>query len=251
MSTIEQTRFDDIVLLTINRPQVMNALNTAVYQELADILMRIDADFSIQVVILTGKGEKAFAAGADIGEMKDLDAQGGWRFSRLSQRPADLLASMRQVSIAAVNGYALGGGFELTLACDLCIASEHAVFAMPEVGLGIIPSGGGTQRLTHVVGARRAKELIFTGRQIGAREAETLGLVNRVVPARELIQQSLDLGKEITTKSSTAVCLAKRSIEASLDLDLKNGSDQESLRQGLAFAGEDRKERMLTFLDRK
>ena len=248
MKTLLVSHKDGIALLVLNQPKSLNALNSQAYQELTDALSRIEEDNSIKVVILTGQGDTAFAAGADISEMKQLDGEAGRSFSQLSQRPAQILASMRQVTIAAVNGYALGGGFELSLACDLCIAAEHAVFAFPEVGLGIIPSGGGTQRLTQLVGLRRAKEIIFTGHRLTANEAKEMGIVNQVVPGNELLDRCCAIAGDITKNSTYAISLAKRSINASLDLDIINGCIQESELQGLAFSYRDKDERMQAFL---
>ena len=160
-----------LALVTLNRPKSLNALNSEVYRQLIAILRRVEGMDDIKAVILTGAGDKAFAAGADIAQMVHEDSMAARRLSGLCHEAAGLLENMRQVTIAAVNGYALGGGCELTLACDIRIAAEQARFALPEVTLGIIPGGGGTQRLARLIGAGRAKEMIFTGDQIDAQEA--------------------------------------------------------------------------------
>ena len=176
-----------LAVVTLNRPKSLNALNSEVYRQLIAILRRVEAMDEIRVIILTGAGEKAFAAGADIAQMVHEDSMAARRLSGLCHEAAGLLENMRQVTIAAVNGYALGGGCELTLACDIRIASDSARFALPEVTLGIIPGGGGTQRLARIIGTGRAKEMIFTGDQIDAQEAWRMGLANHVVPKEDLM----------------------------------------------------------------
>ncbi len=184
-----------LALVTLNRPKSLNALNSEVYRQLIAILRRVEGMDTIKAVILTGAGDKAFAAGADIAQMVHEDSMAARRLSGLCHEAAGLLENMRQVTIAAVNGYALGGGCELTLACDIRIAAEQARFALPEVTLGIIPGGGGTQRLARLIGAGRAKEMIFTGDQIDAQEAWRIGLVNHVVPKEDLLEACRTLGK--------------------------------------------------------
>lgn len=246
-----EKRIEDIVFLTINRPDVLNALNRSVYKQLSVILERLDGDSTVRTVVLTGQGQKAFAAGADIAEMVDLNGEEGRQFSLLSQQAANRLASIRQTTIAAVNGYAFGGGFELLLACDLCVAAENASFAFPEVGLGIIPSGGGTQRLARIAGVRCAKDLILTGRRISANEALTMGIVNYVVPKDELMKKCFEIGEQLSSNSGYAVSLAKQAIEEGYDMDLDRGCLHEGILQGLAFAGIDKSERMRRFLRKK
>ena len=186
-----------LALVTLNRPKSLNALNSEVYRQLIAILRRVEGMDDIKAVILTGAGDKAFAAGADIAQMVHEDSMAARRLSGLCHEAAGLLENMRQVTIAAVNGYALGGGCELTLACDIRIAAEQARFALPEVTLGIIPGGGGTQRLARLIGAGRAKEMIFTGDQIDAQEAWRIGLVNHVVPKEDLLAACRTLAKKI------------------------------------------------------
>ena len=176
MEYIRLTVEGPIAVVTIHRPACRNALNSQVYREIIAALQDVRDRDNVRVVLLTGAGDKAFAAGADIAQMVQESPQSGRRLSALCHEAAELLETMRQVTIAAVNGYALGGGCELTLACDLRIASDRAKFGLPEVTLGIIPGGGGTQRLPRLIGVARAKELIFTGGVIDAKEADLLGL---------------------------------------------------------------------------
>ena len=201
MEFIKLSLEEELAVVTIDRPKSLNALNSQVYREIIATLRQVEAMDQVKVVILTGAGEKAFAAGADIAQMVHEDAVAGRRLSGLCHEAANLLESMRQVTIAAVNGFALGGGCELTLACDLRIAADHARFALPEVTLGIIPGGGGTQRLARIIGVGRAKELIFTGDQIDAQEAYRLGLANHVVPRDELMETCRALGKKIASRA--------------------------------------------------
>ena len=222
-----------LALVTLNRPKSLNALNSEVYRQLIAILRRVEGMDDIKAVILTGAGDKAFAAGADIAQMVHEDSMAARRLSGLCHEAAGLLENMRQVTIAAVNGYALGGGCELTLACDIRIAAEQARFALPEVTLGIIPGGGGTQRLARLIGAGRAKEMIFTGDQIDAQEAWRT------------------LGKKIASRASYAVYLAKTAINSSQEIDLKNGAQREMDLMGLAFATHDKQEGMEAFLARR
>ena len=221
MEFIKLSLEEELAVVTIDRPKSLNALNSQVYREIIATLRQVEAMDQVKVVILTGAGEKAFAAGADIAQMVHEDAVAGRRLSGLCHEAANLLESMRQVTIAAVNGFALGGGCELTLACDLRIAADHARFALPEVTLGIIPGGGGTQRLARIIGVGRAKELIFTGDQIDAQEAYRLGLANHVVPRDELMETCRALGKKIASRASYAVFLAKTAINSSQEIDLK------------------------------
>lgn len=240
-----------IAVLTIDRPECLNALNSQVYRDIVAAMADVRERDDVKVVILTGAGEKAFAAGADIAQMVDESPQAGRELAGLCHAAADALESARQVTIAAVNGYALGGGCELTLACDLRIASEKAKFGLPEVTLGIIPGGGGTQRLPRLIGMGRAKELIFTGGVIDAKEADRIGLVNRVVPHDDLMDTCRALAKTIAKNASYAVSLAKEAINASGDTDLKNGLRQEADLLGMAFSTHDKQEGMTAFLERR
>ncbi len=240
-----------IAVVTIDRPECLNALNSQVYRDIIEALQNVQSRNDVRVVILTGAGDKAFAAGADIAQMVDESPRAGRELSGLCHQAAELLETMRQVTIAAVNGFALGGGCELTLACDLRIASDRARFGLPEVTLGIIPGGGGTQRLPRLIGMARAKELIFTGGVINAKEADRIGLVNRVVPHDDLMDTCRALAKTIAQNAGYAVSLAKEAINVSGDTDLKNGLRQEADLLGLAFATHDKTEGMRAFLERR
>ena len=228
MEFIKLSLEEELAVVTIDRPKSLNALNSQVYREIIATLRQVEAMDQVK---------KAFAAGADIAQMVHEDAVAGRRLSGLCHEAANLLESMRQVTIAAVNGFALGGGCELTLACDLRIAADHARFALPEVTLGIIPGGGGTQRLARIIGVGRAKELIFTGDQIDAQEAYRLGLANHVVPRDELMETCRALGKKIASRASYAVFLAKTAINSSQEIDLKNGAEREKGRKKVAQFG--------------
>lgn len=240
-----------VAVVTLNRPNYLNALNSRTYLELDQCFQEIQSRKEIRVVILTGAGDKAFAAGADISEMVHTDAMGIRRMGLLIRKVSLQLESMPQVTIAAVNGYALGGGCELSLACDLCIASENARFALPEIGLGIIPGGGGTQRLARLIGKRRAKELIFTCDQIDAREAYRIGLVNHVVPQADLMDACRTLADKLVSKASYAISLAKTSIETGLDTDLSSGLSREIDLLAIAFTSHDKQEGMTAFLEKR
>jgi enoyl-CoA hydratase len=240
-----------VARVTLNRPKQLNALSSAVYRDLLTALTAVEEDDAVRVVILTGAGEKAFAAGADIAQMVNDDAIAGRRFSLLAHQVATKLENMRQVTIAAVNGYALGGGCELTLACDIRIVADTARFGLPEVGLGIFPGAGGTQRLPAIIGMGRAKELIFTGDQIDAQEAYRLGLANHVVPRAELMDYCQALAEKISSKASYAISLAKSAINTSACTDRQTGVQREAELLGLAFATHDKKEGMEAFLARR
>ncbi len=251
MEVVRMERRGVAAWLTIDRPKCLNALNDQVYEELIAHLEQIEHDDGIRAVILTGAGDRAFAAGADISQMVYQDAIAARHLSWLCHRAAELLEGMRQITIAAVNGYAFGGGCELTLACDIRIAAENARFALPEVTLGIIPAGGGTQRLGRLIGVGRAKELIFTGDQIDAQEAYRLGLANHVVPVDALHDTCQALAEKIASRAGYAVSMAKACVNASMDLDVANGSRKEEDVFGMLFATHDRTEGMEAFLARR
>jgi len=242
---------NEIAVVTINRPKSLNALNSETLSELKQCLGEIETRKDIRVVILTGTGEKAFVAGADISEMVNATAAEGQAMSLLAYRVFNTLENMPQVSIAAVNGFALGGGCEIAMACDMRIASENAKFGQPEVNLGILPGFGGTQRLPRLVGKGRAKELIFTADMIDAQEAYRIGLANKVVPQAELLDYCKKMAAKIASKGSYAVTLAKRAINSGLDMDLSNGLLLEAGFFGLSFATADKKEGMSAFLEKR
>jgi enoyl-CoA hydratase len=240
-----------IAVVTINRPKSLNALNSETLAELSECFSDIEKRDDVKVLILTGSGEKSFVAGADISEMVNNDAIGGRKMALLAKAAFEKLENMRQVTIAAVNGFALGGGCEIAMACDIRVASENAKFAQPEVGLGTIPGFGGTQRLARLVGKGRAKELIFTTDMIDAQEAYRIGLANKVVPLPELLDKCKEMAKKIMAQSSYAVSLAKTAINAGLDMDLNSGLKLEAALFGLTFATADKKEGMTAFVEKR
>ncbi len=240
-----------IAVLTISRPKALNALNSETLEELDQVLGEIEANDEIKVVILTGDGDKAFVAGADIAEMVNFTAAEGRAFGMRAAEPFFKLQNMRQATIAAVNGFALGGGCEISMACDIRIASENAVFAQPETGLGIIPGFGGTQRLARLVGMGRAKEIIFTGSNIDAQEAYRIGLVNKVVPQEELMDTAKKMAGKIARNASYAVSIAKAAINNGYDMDIKNAVEYEADLFGLTCSTHDKSEGMTAFLEKR
>lgn len=236
-----------IATLTINRPEALNALNSAVIAALGAAVDELADDRTVRVVVVTGAGEKGFVAGADIGEMKDLDAAEAMAFARNGQGVFARLAALPQPVIAAVNGFALGGGCELALACDIRIASENARFAQPEVGLGITPGFGGTQRLARLIGPGQAKLLIFSGQRLTAAEALAIGLVERVVPADQLLATARELAAKMAANSPVAIANSKRAIDCGLQLRLSEGCDVEAAAFGDCFRSPDQREGMDAF----
>ncbi|KIH76498.1 enoyl-CoA hydratase [Geoalkalibacter ferrihydriticus] len=242
---------EGIATLTVNRPEVLNALNAELVQDLRGKLAVLDSDKRARVIILTGAGDKAFVAGADIGAMRDLDPLAARETALLAQEfLADIERCAKPV-IAAVNGYALGGGCELAMACDLRVASENARFGQPEINLGIIPGWAGTQRLPRLVGKGRALEMILTGDWIDAREALRIGLVNRVVPQGELLAETRKLAGRIAEKSRIAVRLCKEAVINGLEMDSLRAGQYEADLFGLCFSTHDQKEGMTAFLEKR
>ena len=247
----------DIAVLTISRPEALNALNSETIEELDKALTEIEADDSVKVLILTGgpdkKGNafKSFVAGADIKEMVNFTAPEARAFGIKASVPFFKLQNMRQVTIAAVNGFALGGGCEIAMSCDIRIASDNAVFGQPECGLGIIPGFGGTQRLARLVGMGRAKEMIFTCDNINAEEAYRIGLVNHVVAQEELMNCAKEMAKKIASKGSYAVSIAKAAINNGYDMDIKNAVEMEANLFGVVNDTADKKEGMNAFIERR
>ena len=240
-----------IAYLTFNRPKALNALNTETVNELDAAITEIEARDDIKVVILTGAGEKSFIAGADIAEMVNFNVADGRKFALNADKTFLRLQNMRQVTIAAINGFALGGGCETTMVCDIRLAAENAKFAMPECGLGIFPGFGGTQRLARLVGMGRAKELVFSTAMIDAQEAYRIGLVNHVYPKEELMEQAKKLALKIAGNASYAVSLAKAVMDAGYDMDIKNAVETEANMFGALFATHDQKEGMSAFLEKR
>lgn len=243
-------RQDGIGVIRINHPDALNALNTLVLSELGKAFDAFAADESVEVVVITGEG-RAFVAGADITEMSAMTAQEGKAFGRLGADVFRKIEMMPQPVIAAVNGFALGGGCELAMACDIRIASSKAKFGQPEVGLGITPGFSGTQRLPRLVGLGKAKELIYTAAVIPADEACRIGLVNRVVEPGALMDEALALAAAIASKARLAVRYAKEAINRGIETDIETGIDMETSLFGLCFATHDQKEGMAAFLQKR
>lgn len=239
-----------ICIIKINRPKVLNALVPSVFYELNQALDEIEADPEIRVVIITGEG-RAFAAGADITYMKDLDAKGAKAFATHITSVLRRMESMEQIFIAAVNGYALGGGCELSMACDLRITEAGTKFGLPETGLGIIPGFSGTQRLTRLVGLTIAKEMVVTGKKIDGVEAYRIGLVNKVAEDGKLMEEAIDMANQILKNASLAVSYGKEAINRGIQLDMDSAIDFETNLFGLCFATEDQKEGMTAFCEKR
>ena len=242
---------DRICTVTINRPDKLNALNAQAKAELKDLFESITTDTAIDVVILTGAGEKAFVAGTDIGELTSLNASSGRPFAAAGQSVFSRIEGVGKPVIAAVNGYALGGGCELALACHIRIASENARFGQPEVNLGVIPGYGGTQRLPRLVGEGRAMEMILSGEPIDAHEALRIGLVNRVVPPAELLPACCALASKIAGKGQAAVRLAIQAVHASQEMPLDEGLEMEAGLFGTACGTDDFSEGVRAFLEKR
>ncbi|MDP2271151.1 MAG: enoyl-CoA hydratase-related protein [Archangium sp.] len=240
-----------IAVITIDRPKALNALNRQVLTELSEAIGQVAENKTTRALILTGGGEKAFVAGADIAEMAGLSQAESTAFAELGHRVLDSLEHLPVPVIAAVNGFALGGGTELALACDFIYASEKAKFGQPEVVLGVIPGFGGTQRLTRIVGRARAKEIIFTGDMLDAQKAKEIGLALEVLPAAELMAHCKKVAANIARRGPLAVAQAKRVIDAGADLPLKEGNSIE--REGFAklFGSADQKEGMAAFIAKR
>jgi len=238
-------------ILKVNRPKSLNALNPATVREIAACVEEIRQDSSIRCLIVTGEGDRAFVAGADISAMVSMSAIEGKAFSALGLNTARQLEELPIPVIAAVNGFALGGGTELALACDLIIAADKARFGQPEINLGVIPGFGGTQRLARRIGLPRARELIFSGDMIDAQTALQYGLANKVVPLAELMTEAKALAHKLAAKPPVAIQQAKAAINAGIDMDLDNGCRYENEAFALTFATEDKKEGMTAFLEKR
>ncbi len=240
-----------IAVITINRPKALNALSYAVLEDLAGAFAELQEDTDLACVILTGGGEKAFVAGADIAAMQALNAVEAENFARLGHKVFNEIESFARPVIAAVNGFALGGGCELAMACDVRIASENARFGQPEVNLGVIPGFGGTLRLSRLVGKGRAKELIYTGDMIDASEAYRIGLVNKVVASEQLLEEAKKMATKIASKGPLAVSLAKQAVDNGLEMDIDRAGHYEASLFGLCFASSEQTEGMLAFLEKR
>lgn len=241
---------EGICTVKINNPQTLNSLNVEVLNDLECAFDQIKEDDEIYVVVLTGEG-KAFVAGADIAYMRDLNPEQAKKFSEDGSRLFRKIETLNKVVIAAVNGFSLGGGCELAMACDIRIASAKAKFGQPEVGLGIIPGFSGTQRLTRLVGLGRAKELIFMGGHIDAEEAYRIGLVNKVTDKDSLMEETYKIADKIKSNSRIALKYAKESMNRGIETDIETGIAFESNVFGLCFASEDQKEGLSAFLEKR
>lgn len=239
---------DRVGIVQLNRPEVLNALSPDLMGELVEALETFDNDENIGCLIVTGN-DKAFAAGADIGKMAERSAVDMLMIDQLARW--DKIRKLKKPVIAAINGFALGGGCELAMMCDMIIAGETAKFGQPEINIGVMPGAGGTQRLTRAVGKARAMELILTGRMFSAQEAFEMGLVTRVVPAEIMLEQAKNLAKEIAAKPAIAVRLAKDAILKSFDTTIEGGLDYERKLFYLLFASADQKEGMAAFLEKR
>lgn len=242
---------DSIALVTINREAKLNALNSETILELMCLFEGLYTRDDVRVAILTGAGTKAFVAGADISEMANMTVLEAKEFANRGHRLMNLIEGATFPVIAAVNGFALGGGSEIALACDFIYASDKAKFGLPEVGLGVFPGFGGTQRLAKRIGAARAKELILSGEMIDACTAVDLGIVNKVVEADKLMEEVFGIARKIASKAPYAVRLAKELIEIAASVDLKRGLKVEADYFSLCFATEDQKEGMKAFLEKR
>ena len=240
-----------IGILKLNRPQALNALNSKVISELIAALEDIEKGVMPKVVILTGAGEKAFVAGTDIMEMEKLSSFEAREFANFVRQAIDKVAALNRPVIAAINGFALGGGCELAMACDIRIASEKAKMGQPETGLGIIPGSGGTQRLPRLVGVSKAKQLVFTGELIDAKTALEIGLVDKVVPPDQLMEETKKIAGTIASKPRIALALAKSAINRGLDMALQDGLSYEIECFAECFATKDQKEGMRAFLEKR
>ncbi|AFM41838.1 enoyl-CoA hydratase/carnithine racemase [Desulfosporosinus acidiphilus SJ4] len=241
----------NIAVLTINRPKALNALNSDTLSELSTALDELGRDSSVKALVITGSGEKAFIAGADISQMKDFSPLEGRRFAQLGQATFRKLELLPQPVIAAVNGFALGGGCELAMACDIRIAAENAKFGQPEVTLGLTAGFGGTQRLPRLVGTGLASELLFSGDIIDAQEAYRIGLVNKVYPLDSLMEEALKLAQRIAGRAPVAVQLTKSAIQRGINLDLDSAQGYEAEVFGLTFSTSDQTEGCTAFVEKR
>lgn len=250
MSFVKYEQKDHVAVLTIDRQEALNALNSQVLCDLDEAITKVEQDESVRVVILTGAG-RSFVAGADIGEMKGFSAIDGKKFGVHGGSIFLRLENLSKPVIAAVNGFALGGGCELAMACDIRLASEKAKFGQPETGLGITPGFGGTQRLPRIVGVSKAMELILTAKTIGAEEAKAIGLVSEVYPAEELMDKAMELANAICANAQIAVCESKRCIRMGMQTDIHTGSAFEAEAFGVTCGTEDKNEGMGAFLEKR
>jgi len=247
-------KLDNVGRITINRPDQLNAISRRTLEEMEHALKEFRNDQAIRVIILTGAGEKAFCAGADLKGgifTPETDSVRGARLARMGQEFTEMIEKYEKPVIAAVNGLALGGGCEIALACDMIVSSENAQFGQPEINIGLIPGWGGTQRLPRLIGRNRAKELIFTGDGLTAKQAEQIGMVSRVVPPNRLQETALELARKMTSKSPVMLKLAKQAINRGIEMDLSSGLAEEVKAFRVCFTTQDFKEGLTAFLEKR
>ncbi|KYK34110.1 MAG: crotonase [Thermoplasmatales archaeon SG8-52-3] len=242
---------EGIATIKINRPQVLNALNKETISEITSAVEELDKDTSVKVVIFTGEGDKAFIAGADIKQMSEMTPLEGKKFAELGHNMLMKIENSRIPFIAAINGYALGGGCEVLMACDICIAAKSAKLGQPEINLGVHPGFGGTQRLPRLVGRMKAKELMFTGKNIDAEEACKIGLVNMVVDDDKLMETAQKLAGQIASKSTVQTAFIKSLVNKGADIDINTACSLEISYFGSSFSTNDQKEGMKAFLEKR
>lgn len=248
---LELDRENNWALVHFNRPEAMNAISTQLARDVLSLLEYLEDQDDIFAILWTGAGEKAFCAGADLRERRDMTKEAMKKQRAIFVKMFTALSLFPKPIIAAVNGYAMGGGFEFALGCDFIIASENALFALTEVGLGIIPAGGGTQHLPRAIGKQKAKELIFTARRLTGAQAYDWGIVNHVVPGEELMAKGKELLGEITSNAPIALQQAKRSINYGVEMDLVSGLTLEAECYNVCLATEDRDEGLRAFNEKR
>jgi len=249
--TIEYQQEGHVGLLIIQRPQALNALNAQVLEELSTFAKEISQNKEIRALVITGSGEKAFVAGADIKAMADMTQKEARDFSITAQTAFDSIERLPFAVIAAVNGFALGGGCELALACDIIIASEKAKFGLPEVTLGLLPSFGGTQRLPRAIGLFKAREMIFSGELYSAQDCMMMGLVNRVTTPDQLLPEAQKLAQTIASRAPIAIAKAKQSINTGFEIHMNDGLKREAELFGELFSTQDQKEGIAAFIGKR
>ena len=250
MSLVTTSKSDGICIIKINRPEKLNAMNSDVAKEIISIFEKTGTDDSVKVIILTGEGDKAFSAGADIEYMSKISPDESVEYAKLGQLLTATVENVKQPTIAALNGFALGGGCELAMSCDIRIASDTAKLGQPEVTIGIPPGWGGTQRLLRIVGIAKAKELVYTGKMIKADEAKEIGLVNHVVPLASLMDEAMKMAKTIAENSAMGVQMSKTAINKGRNADLDTGLGVELLAWRNCFTHSDREQRMTAFVNK-
>ena len=250
MSMITTSKDEGVCIVKINRPTKLNAMNIDVAKEIISTFQQLDKDDSVKVIVLTGEGDKAFSAGADIEYMSKISADESEVYAKLGQEVTGTVENVSKPTIAAVNGFALGGGCEVAMSCDIRIASENARMGQPEVTIGIPPGWGGTQRLMRIVGVAKAKELVYTGKMIKADEAKEIGLVNNVVPLESLMDEVMSMAKTIASNATLAVRMSKTAINKGRNADLDTGLGVELLAWRNCFSDPDREKRMTDFVNK-